>query len=128
LYRQHSLQTLHKRPAVPEWACRLNTAWDPSGPFDRQSRHSAIGQPRASAERHAAHYEPGGAQACARNGYKKLRMSLKRAGIPAIELLIGQKVQIAPNLFRVERQDDYAALKLFANVEVFDGHKNPDAL
>ena len=52
-------------------------------------------------------------------------MSLKRAGILAIERLIAQKVQIAPNLFRVEGQDDYAALKLFANIEVFDSHKSP---
>ena len=125
LYRLHPLQTLHKRPAVPEGARRLYAAWDPCGPFDRQSRHSAIRQPRAAAERHAAHHEPGGAQAGAGDACEKFCMGLKRAGVLAIELLIAQKVQIAPNLFRVEGQDDYAALKLFANIEVFDGHKSP---
>jgi hypothetical protein len=116
LSRTGATQPLEKRPAVPQRSAVLpgGNARAPSGQAGYAIRGIA-----AVAQRQAAHDEPRCPDAGGAKIGEQFGVCLRRVRESRFELRLGHVVEIAPDLFSVDRYDHYTALEGFSHVSVY---------
>src|SRR5689334_2495791 len=111
-----------KLAAIPDRRRPLVALRDLRRPLAGKTGHSRILRAAASIERHAAHKKPGGADPGAGEGPQQPGMRIESVAIMLAVAGFRHLVQIAPNLFSVQREHDYAALEAAANGSVLARH------
>ena len=106
LSRTCLVQTLYKGRAIPHRSGPWSTIGDTGDPVGGQSGHSGITFPRTFAECQSAHHIPRSAHLGRAQLHQQLFMRTYSIGEPFLELGLVAEVSIAPDQFRVDRNND----------------------
>jgi hypothetical protein len=127
LGRMSLMQCIQQGRPIPQGCGHLVSRPYSACPFVWQSSHPAVPFALAAMKRHGADYKPRSTDIDLREAGKDLRVGIERARVPPAKLRLVEQVEIAPDLFCIEGQNHYTALKLAADLIETDLHGEPQS-